>query len=69
MYITRINFSVAIVCMTIDPEDNVTSGGNTFLVDNHERSFESYFRGYLGLGKYEEEQCPDDDDDDMEEVD
>ena len=54
--------------MTIDPEDNMTSGGNTSLVDGYEGSFDSYFQSYIGLGKYEEEQCPNDDEDDVKEV-
>ena len=52
--------------MTLDP--NVTDDKNQSLQLDHGETFDSYFRTFLGLGKYEEEECPDDDDDDSEEV-
>ena len=69
LYLLRINFSVAIVCMTYDPVDNATDSFHARQeVLNVEDPMTSFFRQFVGVGTgyNEEEPCPGDDDDDVE---
>ena len=71
LLLLRINFSVAIVCMTYDPEDNSTSVGNTTVhktVIEVVDPFHDMMMSALGLEHHSDE-CPSDGDgDDIEEV-
>ena len=70
IYLLRINFSVAIVCMTYDPEDNTTNVGNRTLqrVIEVVDPFEDFMRIVLGLGPQSDDDCPSDEDGEVVEV-
>ena len=71
LYLLRINFSIAIVCMTYDPPENDSLVNQTSAVHSPE-SFDSFFGSFLGGGLpewYEDPVCDDDEiEDDANEV-
>ena len=72
-YLLRINFSVAIVCMTYDPEVNDTTTGNGSRVNHllgsvETQEFEYRYFGFLPAGSFADDETCASDDDPVEEV-
>ena len=64
IYLLRINFSIAIVCMTYDRLDNTTRPQNETLQEGYQSniSTDSYLPSLYDVGSYSKDEiCPNDD--------